>query len=209
VAGEDWHPELSLRIADFSAASRSYGGALSWATEKEMFMIRRRTLCIVAAAGLPLCASAMAQQASREVAIKADSGRLMGAAGGPLLGQEAVRSWSHEVTIPEASWLRVHFGPDTVLAGPDRQRGGSYLVITSARDWSKQYLDATTLPEWDRISAFLNGETVFIELYTVPGNGENRVTIEGVTAGPMVGARTRSAAPWTTGCRTTSRGLGA
>jgi hypothetical protein len=98
-------------------------------------------------------------------------------------GVEPVQVWAQDITIAGAPWMRLRFGAETVLTGRTRHAAGSYLVITSVADGARQYFDSTTLPEWDRISAFFNGESVRVELYAVPGRGENRVAVEGAIVG--------------------------
>jgi len=155
-----------------------------------MVCTNRSVVGIFAVAGLAMGTGALAQPwpvPARTMDFRADSGRLADAARGSPLGREPARVWVREITVAGAPVMRVHFGRDTVLAGKDRHHGGSYLVITSVQDGAKHYLDAATLPEWDYISAFMNGESVFVELYAVPGMGENRATIQMVTAGEATG----------------------
>ncbi len=144
---------------------------------------------LAAVCGLALATHAMGQ-ASPEPSFQApmllDSGRVVDV-GGEGLGGEHVRVWSGTVNVPGAPWMRVHFSTETLLAGPNRHEGGSYLVITSVEDGAKHFLDAETLPEWDHISAFMNGDTLFVELFAVGGMGDNRVKIQEVTAGITMG----------------------
>jgi hypothetical protein len=145
-----------------------------------------RPLILAAAAGLAISSATMAQPApdpSREVLTPFDTGVIPNIPNVNAAGMEPVQIWAQDITVPRSSWLRVHFGPETRLSGASRHRGGAYLVITSVEDGAQHFLDATTLPEWDNISAFMNGESVLIQLFAVPGAGENRVAIEKVTAG--------------------------
>ncbi len=140
----------------------------------------------MALAGLLIGSAAYGQampEPSRDVAFPVDSGRLFDVNPAAGLGNEAQLIWATEVSVPGAPWMRVHFSTDTLLAGKDRDLGGSYLLITSVKDGEQQIFDSTALPEWDHISAFFNGDTLFVELFAAPGMGDNRVRITQVTAG--------------------------
>ncbi|MFN0134175.1 MAG: hypothetical protein ACKVW3_16800 [Phycisphaerales bacterium] len=155
-----------------------------------MSYVRRTPSCLAAVAGMALCSSAFAQAApdpSRDVAVNFDSGKIFERSKTAPMGQEPVRVWSQEVTVPGAPWMRLRFTGDTVLAGPNRREGGSTLTITSLRDGSTQYFDAISLPEWSYTSAIFNGEAVRVELWAVPGAGQNRVRIDNVIAGVELG----------------------
>ncbi|MBL9032743.1 MAG: hypothetical protein JNM80_13700 [Phycisphaerae bacterium] len=182
-----------------------------------MSYVRRTPSCLVAVAGLALCSSAFGQAApppSQDVAVNFDSGKIFERSKAAPMGQEPMRVWSQEVTVPGSPWMRIHFTGDTVLAGPNRREGGSTLTITSLRDGSTQYFDAISLPEWSNTSAIFNGDTVRVELWAVPGAGENRVRIDNVIAGIDLGGpdticgATDDRVPWneprvarmTTGC---------
>jgi hypothetical protein len=141
---------------------------------------------IAALAGLAIgCGHALAQPVpdpSIEVPLFRDSGPF-GLAGAPAPGFEPVLAWQQEIVIPAMHWLRIHFSQDTVLSGPDRDRGGAYIVIRSHADGEEHFLDASSLDEWDRISAYMNGDRVTLELYVPPAGGQSRVVVDKVTAG--------------------------
>jgi V8-like Glu-specific endopeptidase len=74
--------------------------------------------------------------------------------------------------------VRVFFGRGT------RLRPGSTLRLTSLFDGAVQHLDATTLEQWGRSSAYFNGPEVLVELLPAPGGrGRDRVAIDGLWAG--------------------------
>jgi hypothetical protein len=149
-----------------------------------MMRSHSRPILVAAAAGLACAAAAFSQPApeqTREVGIRLDSGP-MNLGFDPQPGREAVLCWAEEVRVGGAPWVRVHFGADTMLAGVDRRKGGSYIVITSKADGAKHYIDATALPQWEFFSAYMNGDTVLVELYAVPGMGVNRVSIDRAVA---------------------------
>ncbi|CAG1007154.1 hypothetical protein PHYC_03397 [Phycisphaerales bacterium] len=88
------------------------------------------------------------------------------------LGPAESTVYIREVTIPNSSWLRLHFGPETTLAP------GSYLLATSTLDGEQQRLDFATLAMWDNSTAYFNGQTVILELRAAPNSVGNRVTLE-------------------------------
>ncbi len=90
--------------------------------------------------------------------------------------------FSSLVTEPSAHWLRLDFGA-VQLSGDLEQGSGSFLRITSQLDGAYQYLDAETIQDWQHTSAYLNGDTVLVELIAYPGTGDNRIEILGATAG--------------------------
>jgi len=67
------------------------------------------------------------------------------------------------VTVSGAAWLKLQFSEDTVL-GLGRSVG-PYLKLTSLLDGAVQYLDAQSLAEWYYTSAYLNGDSVRVELF--------------------------------------------
>ena len=91
-----------------------------------------------------------------------------------------------EVSIPNASWLRLYFG-DVELDH------GSFLRITSMFDGEVQELDAAALEMWSNTTAYFNGDTVTVELVAGPGTHQNRLVIE------QLASETLSAIP-TGGC---------
>jgi V8-like Glu-specific endopeptidase len=101
-----------------------------------------------------------------EVAFHADSGPV--ANPGPALQQV------YEIALGrgDATWVRVFFGPDTVV-----QPGGA-IRITSLFDGAVQNLDAEALRQWRYSSAYFNGPMVIVELLAGPRTGGNRLTVE-------------------------------
>lgn len=131
-----------------------------------------------AAALTVLCGLAMGQTAPmsfERVGVAFDSGVIGAAESGHVL--------SEAVSAPGADWVRVWFG-DTDLPH------GAELLITSARTGAVHRLDAETLAQWSNSSAYLAGDTAFVDLVLPAGHdGTARVEIEGVDAGlpPLVG----------------------
>lgn len=90
-------------------------------------------------------------------------------------------AFSELVEVPEASWLRLYF--KTALLGKDSGGKGALLRITSVADGASQTLDAVTVKQWRRSSAYFNGDAVVVEILTEPGMSASRVQLEKVIAG--------------------------
>ena len=77
---------------------------------------------------------------------------------------------SFEVYEPQASWLRVYF--DEVELGGDLPSGNQAILrITSHRDGAIQELDITHVRQWEKSSAYFNGDKVQVEVVAHPGTG--------------------------------------
>ncbi|MCA9279882.1 MAG: trypsin-like serine protease [Phycisphaeraceae bacterium] len=149
-------------------------------------------LCVAAGAiaGFGLTQSASAQAApvlSEPVQIGSDSGFL---ANNGEPGFNVV--YSTVVSKPGASWMRLYFG-DVVLSGNkyDVNRA-SYIRITSMFDGDVQTLNARELEDWHNSTAYLNGDTVIVELLAAPDTGLNRLIIDSADAGLPVAASPES-----------------
>jgi V8-like Glu-specific endopeptidase len=113
---------------------------------------------------------------SREVELDIDSGPLTNA------GSEARVVWSTTVDLPDASWLRLHFG--TVELARDDAHGTSSMVrLTSLADSAVQHLDALTCAQWGNSTAYFNGGRLLVEMIAIPGGSVNRLVISGASAG--------------------------
>ncbi len=66
------------------------------------------------------------------------------------------------VRVPEAKWLRLQVGEFNLGTK-------SFLMLTSLQDQGRQRLDARTLAEWGKSSAYFNGEAVDVELHVAAG----------------------------------------
>ena len=80
------------------------------------------------------------------------------------------------VSIPGAPWLRLNF------------RGGnlgnnSYVEISSLLDNATQRLDATTMQQWNRRSAYFNGDAVAVRLFVGPQDSGVSIGISEVVVG--------------------------
>src|SRR5690606_9610625 len=90
------------------------------------------------------------------------------AASGTYDGQDGPRAavytaYTHTVRVPDAPWLRLHFGAADLGAG-------SYLTVRSLSDGAEQRLDAGALAEWYGTSAYFNGDAVEVALHVAPGD---------------------------------------
>lgn len=85
-------------------------------------------------------------------------------------------TFSHLVDAPGASWLRLRIG--------DYHLGTeSYIILKSTVDDEWQRLNAETLPEWQNHSGIFNGDAIFLELHTAPGDRGVFVDVDGVIIG--------------------------
>jgi len=119
---------------------------------------------------------------SFDVPIQLDTGIVTA----PLVGQDATDEivvFVDEIRVPNASWLRLKF--DEVDLAP-----GAYLRITSMLDGAQHILSASALREWNNTSAYMNGDTVHVEIIANPGSGASRLVMSELTAGEPVGVET-------------------
>jgi V8-like Glu-specific endopeptidase len=78
---------------------------------------------------------------------------------GPAKQETIVRGIVH---VPDAKWLRLQISEFNL--GKE-----SYLILSSLQDKGKQRLNAQSLMEWGKSSAYFNGEAVEAELHIAPG----------------------------------------
>lgn len=89
---------------------------------------------------------------------------------------------SFVVTRSGAPWLRLHFA-EVVLAGDPLAGNGAELRIHSLLDGAMQVMNRIEVERWSSTSAYLNGDTVVVEIWARPGTGHSRVTMRQVEAG--------------------------
>jgi Ca2+-binding RTX toxin-like protein len=92
--------------------------------------------------------------------------------------------WSKTLTVKDAKWLQLQLG-EVVLT--DGKLQSSKLKITSLKDGAVQLLDSKSCAQWQDKSAFFNGDSVKIELMAHAGAKQNRVVVDGITAGESPG----------------------
>lgn len=80
------------------------------------------------------------------------------------------------VQIPDVKWLRLQISEFNL--GKE-----SYVILSSLRDKGKQRLNAQTLTEWGKSSAYFNGEAVEVELHIAAGETGIFVRITEVLVG--------------------------
>lgn len=88
-------------------------------------------------------------------------------------GDRAVAVFTEIVHTPDAAWTRLYF-KDAHL------EPGSFVRFTSLLDGEIQELDAAGLAMWNNSSAFLNGDTVLVELVAGPRTRANRLQLSEV-----------------------------
>ncbi len=142
--------------------------------------MHRRALTVTVAA-LSLQTAALAQNlpamTGPQVRVGTDSGLVFNnGTTGPVV------VYTTDVRAEGAAWLRLKFG-EVHLSGSIEGGTASFLRITSTLDGAYQYLNAQSVEEWVHTSAYMNGDTVTVELLAFPGTGPSRVVVESVTAG--------------------------
>ncbi len=97
-------------------------------------------------------------------------------------GAERATIFSESIQVEGVSWLRLFFNQADL--GQVTGRGdGTVLRITSLEDGAVQDHTAKTLAQWQRSSAFFNGDEVRVELIADPEAPASRVRITEVMAG--------------------------
>jgi hypothetical protein len=94
--------------------------------------------------------------------------------------------WSTVVTVPGASWVRLHYAGVLLSGSRDRGGDGSFVRITSMRDGAFQTQHLVHVGQWQDTSAYFNGDSVLVELLAHPGTGDNRLMLQEATAGPLL-----------------------
>jgi len=84
--------------------------------------------------------------------------------------------FSTTITVPDATWLRLQYEA-VELAGDIHAGTGSYLLVTSLEDGAFQFQNALHVEQWQKTSAYFNGDAVLIQLVAYPGTGPNRLAI--------------------------------
>jgi V8-like Glu-specific endopeptidase len=88
---------------------------------------------------------------------------------------------SFPVVVEGARWMRLEFA-DVDLAGDVLAGDGATLRITSLIDGAVQELNAISVEQWARTSAYFNGEAVQVDVVAFPGTGASRVVLGAVVA---------------------------
>lgn len=88
---------------------------------------------------------------------------------------------SFPVSVAGAEWMRLHFA-QVDLAGAALAGDGARLRLTSLYDGAVQELNAIHVQQWQRTSAYFNGDSVLIEILAHPGTGTSRVVLSHAVA---------------------------
>jgi len=77
---------------------------------------------------------------------------------------------SFTVREPQAEWMRLYF--DTVELGGDLPSGNQAILrVTSHEDGAIQEMNITQVRQWDRSTAYFNGDAVQVDVLAYPGTG--------------------------------------
>ena len=87
---------------------------------------------------------------------------------------------SFPVHVQGARWMRLHF-QHVQLSGSPFAGNGAILRMTSIRDAEVQEMSAVHVRQWQRTSAYFNGDTVLVEVVAQPGTAVNHVVLDSVT----------------------------
>ncbi len=119
-----------------------------------------------------LCAPAVAQDTppSQVVDLAHDTGPVANDG-----GQLAVVA-SFVASSAGAEWMRLYFS-EVSLAGDVLAGTGARLRMTSLYDGAVQELNAIHVAQWQRSSAYFNGDSVLVEVLALPQTGESRVQL--------------------------------
>ncbi len=99
-------------------------------------------------------------------------------------GGQRAATFSETLRVEGATWLRLFFN-ETVLGQAPGRTDGSVLRITSMLDGAVQTHTARSLEQWQRSSAFFNGDAVRLELIADPDAAVSRVRITEVMVGEL------------------------
>ena len=97
-------------------------------------------------------------------------------------------TWTTDLQVPEATWLRLTFDEVTLGHAPDGLP--TLLRITSLTDGASQTHTSATLAQWQYTSAYFNGDAVRIELIAPPLAAASTVRMSNLWAGEFVAGGT-------------------
>jgi len=95
---------------------------------------------------------------------------------GPLTSAAPGVTWSHDVRVPDAAWIRLNL-TGTVLAGDEAAGRGDFLRLTSLTDGAVQTLHASHLIQAGFHSAYFNGDAVRVELIGAASGAASHVKV--------------------------------
>ncbi len=89
---------------------------------------------------------------------------------------------SRTVRVEGAEWLRLSFREIQLAGDPDGENG-SILRITSFLDGGVQEQSSVHVGQWQKTSAYFNGDTLQIDVVAHPRSGNNRIVLDRAWAG--------------------------
>jgi len=95
--------------------------------------------------------------------------------------------YSEQIHVPDAQWLRLYFS-DLHLSGNVEEPDHTILRITSHWDGAVHYLNALTAEQWYWSSAYMNGDTLTVEIIAYPDTGPSRIVVGAADVGEPFGA---------------------
>lgn len=142
--------------------------------------MRLHKLSASALGALLLCASTASAQTSAPLFINVPMGQDSGFVANNGRAPQVVISFP--VQAAGSSWLRLYF-EEIDLAGDVLAGTGAILRITSWADGDVQELNARHVMQWQNSTAYMNGDTVQVEVLAYPGTGNSRIKLSSVDAG--------------------------
>jgi hypothetical protein len=95
---------------------------------------------------------------------------------GPVVATDSTVAISFPVDVGGAPWMQLVFSRVDLP-------GGAILRVTSPRDGHVHQLDARSAAQWHNRSAYMNGDSLVVEVLADPGVGPLRVVLEQVVVG--------------------------
>ncbi len=111
-----------------------------------------------------------------------DSGAVFNDSTDPAMSDVATPVWSQVVAASGAPWVRLRYDGVRLTSDVDGDRG-SFLRLTSLTDGAVQTQHAVHVAQWQNTSAYMNGDSVLVELFAYPGTGANRFALAEVEFG--------------------------
>ncbi|HIF42462.1 MAG TPA: hypothetical protein EYQ74_15370 [Planctomycetes bacterium] len=129
------------------------------------FRINKHTFAPLALIGA-LCGTALAQEApppSIPVSYAYDTGWVENRTSTRIV------TISFTVYQPQAEWMRLYFQDVNLGRNPQVPGQGSILRMTAFKDGAVQEMNTTHVDQWQKSSAYFNGESVQVEVLADPG----------------------------------------
>ncbi|MBI1825360.1 MAG: hypothetical protein HY287_13610 [Planctomycetes bacterium] len=197
--GPEWRAhtgELVGGMYSFNVAQAPQIPALSWSGAAQLTALiiacgavvlsrRRRCFTLPSAFLAFVLASGkhdVADATPAEVALSVDSGSISAPGSGSV---PEVHTYPIPLG-PDVFAMRLHFS-QVQLSGSSAAGNESFVKITSAHDGYYQILHSEAFTDWNKSTAYFNGNYVTVELYVYPGTGANRIQIDYALVEPTTG----------------------